>query len=82
MPLAIMVITLAIAFSLFRALTPWAKQYKGEVEQHFSKLLGQPVTINSMETSWYWFQPVLKLNQVTIANAQEEVLHLNKPFHC
>lgn len=77
-PFAILMITIAIVFSLFRALTPWAKQYKGEVEQHLSSLLGQPVIISSMETSWYWFEPVLKLNQVTVSDRQDQVLTLNK----
>lgn len=78
MPLAILVITMAILFSLFRALTPWAKQYKGKVEQHLSVLLGQPVTIHDMETSWYWFEPVLKMDQVTVSDKQDHVLKLNK----
>ena len=78
MPLAILIITLAILFSLFRALTPWAKQYKGEVESHLSTLIGQPVIINSMETSWYWFEPVLRLNQVTVSDSQNHVLKLSK----
>ncbi len=77
-PFAIFMITIAIVFSLFRALTPWAKQYKGEVEQHLSTLLGQPVVISSMETSWYWFEPVLKLNQVTVSDRKDQVLTLNK----
>ena len=78
MPFAILIITLAILFSLFRALTPWAKQYKGEVEKHLTTLLGQPVVINSMETSWYWFEPVLRLNQVTVSDRNDQVLTLNK----
>ncbi len=78
MPFAILLITTAILFSLFRALTPWAKQYKGEVEQHLSTLLGQPVVISSMETSWYWFEPVLRLNQVTVSDRQDQVLTLSK----
>lgn len=77
-PFAMVIIILAIVFSLFRALTPWAKQYKGEVEQHLSSLLGQPVVISSMETSWYWFEPVLRLNQVTVSDQQDQVLTLNK----
>ena len=78
MPLAILMITMAILFSLFRALTPWAKQYKGQVEQHLSMMLGQPVTINDLETSWYWFQPVLKMDQVRLSDKQDHVLKLNK----
>lgn len=78
MPLAIFIILLAILFSLFRALTPWATQYKGDIERHLSSILGQPVAIQSMETSWYWFEPVLKLNQVTVSDAADHVLTLNK----
>lgn len=78
MPLAIAFIIIAILFSLFRALTPWAKQYKGQVEQHLSVLLGQPVTISNMETSWYWFEPVLKMDQVVLSDKQDHVLTFNK----
>ncbi len=78
MPLAIFLIIIALLFSLFRALTPWAKQYKGEVEAHLSSLIGQPVVIGSMETSWYWFEPVLRLNQVTVSDNQHHVLKLAK----
>ena len=78
MPLAITFIVVAIVFSLFRALTPWAKQYKGKVEQHLSILLGQPVTIQDLETSWYWFEPVLRMDQVILSDKQEHVLKLNK----
>ena len=78
MPLAILFITMAIVFSVFRALTPWAKQYKGDVEKHLSLLIGQPVIINSMETSWYWFEPVLKLNQVTVQYNQDHSLKFAK----
>ena len=77
-PLAILMIVVAILFSLFRALTPWAKQYKGEVERQLSALVGQKVSISSMETSWYWFEPVLRLNEIAVADGQDSVLKLNK----
>ncbi|WP_428411394.1 YhdP family protein [Legionella sp.] len=78
MSLAILIILMAVLSSVFRSLTPWAKQYKGEVEQHLSILLGQPVTIQTMETGWYWFQPVLKLKQVTLGSDSRKSFHLNK----
>lgn len=78
MPLAILLIVMAIFFSLFRALTPLAKQYKGQIEQHLSQLLGQPVSIQDMETSWYWFEPVLKLDEVVISSQKNQTLKLNK----
>ncbi|MFA6302540.1 MAG: AsmA-like C-terminal region-containing protein [Legionella sp.] len=75
---ALTIVLVAAVSSLFRALTPLAKQYKGEVEQHLSVLIGQPVTIKTMETGWYWFQPVLKLDQITIGNGTDKSLHLEK----
>lgn len=74
--LAILIILAAVFSSLFRSLTPWAKQYKGEVEQHMSTLLGQPVTIGAMETGWYWFEPVLKLKDVVINEKSGQSLQL------
>jgi uncharacterized protein (TIGR02099 family) len=76
--LALGIIIVAIIFSLFRALTPWAKQYKPDVEQHLSLLIGQPVKIQTMETSWYWFQPVLKLNDIEVTSLKEGNVHLGK----
>ncbi|KTD32437.1 transmembrane protein [Legionella moravica] len=76
--LAILIILAAVFSSIFRSLTPWAKQYKGEVEQHLSLLLGQPVTVQTMETGWYWFQPVLKLKQVSIDGDKKNPLHLQQ----
>lgn len=75
---AVLIIIAAVFSSIFRSLTPWAKQYKGEVEQHLTVLLGQPVTIQSMETGWYWFHPVLKLKNITINDGNEKALHLEQ----
>lgn len=72
------VIALAILFSLFRALTPWAKQYKTEVENHLSTILGKPVTVKNMETSWYWFAPVLKLDDIDVLSHEHTVIRLKK----
>lgn len=78
MAFAILLIITAIFFGVFRALTPWATQYQSDVEHHLSALVGQPVTIQSMQTSWYWFQPVLKLNDVALSNAKKQLLTVNK----
>lgn len=77
-PAIVFLIFLAVIFTAFRALTPWAKQYKGNIEQHLSLLLGQPVKIHDLETSWYWFHPVLKMDGITIADAQHHVIELKK----
>ncbi|MDP3561670.1 MAG: YhdP family protein [Legionellaceae bacterium] len=76
--LAAILVAFAIIFSLFRALTPWIKQYKVEVEQHLSTVLGQPVSIKDLETSWYWFEPVLKMDQVTVSDKDNHQLKLDK----
>lgn len=76
--LGIVIVIMAIIFSIFRALTPWARQYKPLVEQKLSAVLEQPVTIGSMETNWYWFQPVLRLNQVSVTDDKNQTLKLNK----
>jgi uncharacterized protein (TIGR02099 family) len=68
----------AVISSLFRALTPLAKQYKTEVEQHLSTVLGEPVKIRSMETGWYWFYPVIQLKQVDIKGEQQKLIQLKK----
>ncbi len=76
--IAALIILAAVFSSLFRSLTPWATQYKGEVEQHLTTLLGQPVTVQSMETGWYWFHPVLKLKNSSINDDKNKTLHLEQ----
>ncbi|MDP3269712.1 MAG: YhdP family protein [Legionella sp.] len=76
--LAITIIIAAVFSSIFRSLTPWATQYKPTVEDHLSQLIGQPVTVQSMKTGWYWFQPVLKLEHLTINPGQKKSVHLGK----
>ncbi|KTD67445.1 transmembrane protein [Legionella steelei] len=78
MLLAVLIIFMAVLSSIFRSLTPWAKEYKGEVEHHLSILIGQPVTIQTMETGWHWFQPMLKLNQVTLGDDSKHNFRINK----
>jgi uncharacterized protein (TIGR02099 family) len=64
---AIFVVVFAILVSVFRALTPWAAQYKEKLETRLTTLLGAPVSIQDMKTSWYWFEPVLKLDGVLVS---------------
>lgn len=78
MLLAVLIIFMAVLSSIFRSLTPWAKEYKGEIEHHLSLLIGQPVTIQTMETGWYWFQPVLRLNQVTLGDDDKKNFRISK----
>lgn len=66
MVFVVFIICAAIVSSLFRAMTPWAEQYKGDLEKSLSGFLKKKVSIESMETSWYWFEPVIKLQQVRV----------------
>lgn len=76
--LGVLIVVMAIIFSVFRALTPWARQYKTTVEAHLSTLLGQPVVIQSMETGWYWLHPVLQLNHISLTDDKTHILKINK----
>lgn len=76
---SLFIILAAILSSLFRALTPFAKEYKTSIEANLSQLIGQPVTIQSIKTGWYWFHPVLKLEHLTIKE-KEHSLHFEKLF--
>ncbi|MDF1678254.1 MAG: YhdP family protein [Legionellaceae bacterium] len=73
-----LVVLLAISLTVFRALTPWAAQYKGEIEAHLSRLLGASVSIQEMKTSWYWFEPVLKLDGVQISEKNDAGLNVKE----
>lgn len=68
----------AILLTFFRAMTPWLNTHKADVEQQLSSLLGEKVTIQQMETSWYWFQPILKLNHVLVSEHDTPLLQLNQ----
>lgn len=74
----IFIVLIAIVFSVFRALTPWARQYKPAIEEQLTTILGQPVTIGTMQTGWYWLRPVLQLNKVALTDHQDNTLKLNK----
>ena len=76
--LAVFLVILAVVFTFFRALTPWVKQYRSQIQQQLSVWVGQDVAIQDIGTSWYWFTPVLKLKQVVIGEGQEHALHFNQ----
>ena len=73
-----LVVLSAILLTVFRALTPWAAQYKGTVETQLSHFLGTKVSIQDMKTSWYWFEPVLKLDGIQIAETNNTVLNVKE----
>ncbi len=77
---AVFFILFALSFAIFRALTPWAKQYKPQIENQLSELIGQPVKIQDLETGWYWFQPVLKMQGVELSDDKHRQMIMNQLF--
>lgn len=77
-PLVTVLVLFTVIFSLFRAMTPWVAEYKTQVAEQVSAKIGQKVEVESLETSWYWFKPVLKLNNVLIIDANSHKLHFDK----
>ena len=64
--LAVLLILLAVAFTLLRASLPYATGYLADIEQGISKQTGFPVTIGSLDADMYYFTPRLKLLNVTV----------------
>jgi uncharacterized protein YhdP len=64
--IAFAIIGAALLSSLVRGLTPWVAQYRQLVEKYLSQALSEKVVIGKMETGWYWFQPVVRLNDLGI----------------
>lgn len=62
-------IMLALVFSVIRLLLPLATDYKNDIRDHVSRLLGHPAQIASIDTDWHWFKPRLKLIGVRLHDA-------------
>ena len=57
---------MAIAVSSLRLLMPLVEDYRGELEARLSRMLGQPVSIATLDASWRGFEPLLVLHQVAL----------------
>ncbi|VAW81344.1 hypothetical protein MNBD_GAMMA13-624, partial [hydrothermal vent metagenome] len=77
---ASVVVLLAIALSAARLLLPGMPEYRMQIEQLATKLVGQPVSIGSLDASWQGLSPALELKDVVIQTPQLSVdsLVLNK----
>lgn len=76
--LAFFIIMSAILSGFVRALTPWATQYKYVFERYLSSLIGEPVSIRSMNTGWYWFEPIIQLNHIEVFNQSKLALKVKQ----
>lgn len=72
---ATVLITLAVVFSILRALLPHATAYVAEIEQQITDLIGLPVSIEALDADMVWLTPQLKLiNLVIYKNEDRDVL--------
>lgn len=78
MGFALFMVVIAIVFSLFRALTPWVKQYKPQLEAELSAQTQQTVTIQAIQTSWYWFIPVLRMDRVRLTDQHAHIVQFEQ----
>ena len=79
---AVILIVLAVAFSVLRAVLPYATGYVEDLEQALTQQIGLPVSIASMDADMYWLVPRLKLVDVVIYDKekQRELLRLDEAF--
>ncbi len=66
---AIIIIVLAVAFTILRAVLPHATGYLKEVDRALEMQLGLPVKIASLDADMSWLRPQLKLVDVQVYNA-------------
>jgi uncharacterized protein (TIGR02099 family) len=76
--IASFVILAAVLSSLVRALTPWVSQYKKQFEHVLTNMSGHEVHIEKVESGWYWFEPVIRLNNVSIDDTKKQLFKLNQ----
>ncbi len=77
--IAVALISVAIVFSVLRAVLPYATGYKNEIQQEFSRQIGLPVEINTIDAAIHWFSPRLKLIDVSVFDKKNKVPLFN--FH-
>ena len=71
--LAVVLISAAVTFSVIRAVLPYATDYKNEIQQEISQLIGLPVEINSIDAAIHGFSPRLKLIGVSVFDEKNKV---------
>lgn len=76
----IVLIMLAVIFSLIRAALPHAHGYVADLEQQLSEQIGLTTTIGSIDASMDWFTPRLVLQDVSLTNddGKGELLHFTE----
>lgn len=73
--LAAIIIFAAVIVCVTRIVTPVLDHHRADFEKIASQFLKTPVTIKNVRVSWYHYQPVIRLNDVFILQAES-----NKPI--
>lgn len=78
--MAIVIVSAAVLSSIARFMTPWLSQYKPQVILVAQKNLKRPISVGEMKAGWYWFQPVVKFNNVEIFSKDQSktILKIDK----
>lgn len=75
--LAIIIVLAAIALTLIRESTPLLANHHQTIQTWLSKRLKHPITIGALSAGWRGFEPIIKIHDVTIENAQHQpMVHL------
>lgn len=65
---AVIVVFIAVLFSLIRLFLPHMPQYQGRIEQWASQTMHQPVKVGRVQVAWRGFEPEFRFTDVTIFN--------------
>lgn len=78
--IAALIILAAVVMCVIRFTTPILDEHRADFEKMASQFLQAPVTIGNVRVSWYKYQPVFRLNNVTILDKEtnEPVFNIKK----
>lgn len=68
--IASLIIIAAVFVCVIRMMTPILDEHRVDIEKIASQFLQTPVVIKKVRVSWYQYQPVIRLNSVTILNKE------------
>jgi len=66
----ILVILGATIISIGSVLTPYLNTYRPDFEKWASEMLAVPVKIKTVHFSWYFYKPVIELDQVSLIDSK------------
>lgn len=78
--IAIILIVMAVSFSVLRALLPHATSYIEDIQAELSTKIGLPVKITSINADMRWLTPRLKIIDLVVfrENGKDELIHLKE----